>query len=980
MNDALRIDAYIALASGAQAMRRHVEAADAALGGALGVAAEPYPHQIAAVRRVLTDTRVRHLIADEVGLGKTVQALMILNALRWQNPRHKALVLVPNRLIDQWRRECWTRGHCKVSVFGDDAEDERDAWVRIIRPQSIRTGDFRLQPDRFDLLIVDEPQLMPVEVMDVVERTAAEFRQLLILSATPGLGDPDRRRRLMAMLEPERAALADAQGEGLLSWIDRIDAEGGAGRAPTVTPGTIYQAFSSERRIMRATRAEWGRYLPQRRYERVDVEPLASERERISLGMQWLESVRRAGARTDVWRTAQVLHRGTPSVRGVASGQDDRDGLLARAVAASTETPGDSRLDALLDILGRVWGEDAAQQVIIVAGDNPTIDFLKARLPRYFRFGCEPVGISELRREGEASASEEADIRTMDKQLADFTSGRSKLLLLGEWVQAGINLHYYARDIVFYTTPWSCDAVDQLIGRLDRLRPNGLWRGDRGKHFGRIRIWSVSHRGTAEQKAVSGLEALRVFDRPLPPLGPEEAEAIERNLKSLVFSGDSDATARLARAARSWDESGNNSTLAHLSPFTPASAQSAYDTLQARALPGPVLRERSDGDTFTSACEKAFRGWLDLIRKSEIFAIDHRLDRFDRNIKFMTLWYRSKQARYEPFEVSGLEGGNAMEGHVPFIIERRRLSQPLKMTVVSDAGEEGGRPLRFLDHGDEVHDSLVAGSLLSTPSLCPSHPVNAVQVAFDPGHPLLMTCSGKILMLAAAFVDPGRQFMPELDRTAIATLANRAPTDAQHAALTADVQTAIDWWLADQRWLRANFPSGSYFSAALLDGARWVALPEEIARQAFMPMTGDRESRCARIRGPSPRVAEDVVRTGSRFAVARLNDAWREERDAARPVFAELLERRLELIGVECADFIDAREAALEQQRTGSMAGQEWAREGRIAAAQRSLEMASTMVAMRKGWLASIAGGLGQTMPIAVGTLMIRPAAFADDF
>ena len=78
-------DPFIDLCLGIQGARRAVEREVAGFGGALGVAAVPYPHQLANVQRVLTDSSIRHLIADEVGLGKTVQALMILNALR--NPK-----------------------------------------------------------------------------------------------------------------------------------------------------------------------------------------------------------------------------------------------------------------------------------------------------------------------------------------------------------------------------------------------------------------------------------------------------------------------------------------------------------------------------------------------------------------------------------------------------------------------------------------------------------------------------------------------------------------------------------------------------------------------------------------------------------------------------------------------------------------------------------------------------------------------------
>jgi ATP-dependent helicase HepA len=125
-------DPYLALAAGAQALRRRVERQALGLGGALGVAAEPYPHQLATVRRIVGDTRVRHLIADEVGLGKTVEALMVLNVLRLQDPNHSAVIVAPDRLIDQWQSECWTRCHVQATVVDDSGESE--GRVQLVRP------------------------------------------------------------------------------------------------------------------------------------------------------------------------------------------------------------------------------------------------------------------------------------------------------------------------------------------------------------------------------------------------------------------------------------------------------------------------------------------------------------------------------------------------------------------------------------------------------------------------------------------------------------------------------------------------------------------------------------------------------------------------------------------------------------------------------------------------------------------------------
>ncbi len=982
MNTAFDIDAYLALACGAQAQRRRVEAADLALGGALGVAAEPYPHQIATVKRILTDTRIRHLIADEVGLGKTVQALMILNALRWQNPSHKAVILMPNRLIDQWRKECWSRGHCQVSVFGDDASDARDPWVRLVRPESIASGAFRLQPEKYDLLMVDEPQLISSDVMDMVERAAPDFRQLLILSATPGLGDPAKRARMMAMLEPDRAAIAAANLQDLIVYLNdlEINAAVAQGRAVDMHSTSKFRAFSLDRRIMRATRSDWGRYLPKRRYEQLSVEPLHGERERIATGMKWLESVRQQGSRMDTWRAVQVLHRGTPSTRAIASGQNDPSGLLSKALAYSTESPGDSRFDALIDVLASLWTEDPTEQIIVVAGDNPTIDFLKPRLARYFQFQGKPVGIAELRREGERSDSEEADVRTMNEQLAPFTTGQSKVLLLGDWVQAGLNLHYFARNIVFYTTPWDSGSVDQLIGRLDRLRPNGLWQGDKGQSAGRIRIWTITQNETSEERAIAGLEALKVFERPVPPLTPAQTELIDSELKSLVFSGDRNGTARLSEIALHWADDSQRSSLGHFSPFTSLAAQAQYDALQARALPGPTLLTRNERDTLTSASERALRRWLDFISKSEIFDVRPKRDRVNQEVKFSTFWYRSKKDRFRPFQLAGVDGENWIEGHVPFILARRHLYQPPLITVQTDDGETGGRPLRFFDHGDEVHDSLVAGFIAYTAATCNPERLMAAQVAFDPRHPLLETCSGKVLAVASAYIDPGELAMPDFERATLAKLATEAPTEAQRAALSADIEQAFDWWLADQRWLRTCVSSKSYFSCVQLEGARWIPLPQEIAQFALMPMTEDRDSRCARMRGNPPKLSREVGEQGYRSALASIYCDFNSDRPALTAGITEELEQRCQILTVENEDLICMRTSILHKLRTGGSAVQEWAREGQIAAAERSLMMAKTMTSMRQRWLGDISVRLSQMKPKTVGIMMIRPAPFVDDY
>src|SRR5207249_8021201 len=64
-----------------------------------------HPHQVDVVSRVLIDDRQRYLLADEVGLGKTIEAGMIIRQRLLDNPEARVVVAVPPFLVSQWRSE-----------------------------------------------------------------------------------------------------------------------------------------------------------------------------------------------------------------------------------------------------------------------------------------------------------------------------------------------------------------------------------------------------------------------------------------------------------------------------------------------------------------------------------------------------------------------------------------------------------------------------------------------------------------------------------------------------------------------------------------------------------------------------------------------------------------------------------------------------------------------------------------------------------
>jgi ATP-dependent helicase HepA len=184
-------------------------------GSAFGISAllsssiELESHQIDVVRRVLTDHSQRYLLADEVGLGKTIEAGVIIRQAVLDDLRtHRVLVLVPHALVDQWREELLVRfglgDFIDVSVFVLPQED---------------TEQLREVINDLSLIVIDEAhhltnseanaaeQNLYQLICDVVQRTA----RLLLLSATPILRNEASFLRMLHLLDPVVYPLDDLE-------------------------------------------------------------------------------------------------------------------------------------------------------------------------------------------------------------------------------------------------------------------------------------------------------------------------------------------------------------------------------------------------------------------------------------------------------------------------------------------------------------------------------------------------------------------------------------------------------------------------------------------------------------------------------------------------------------------------------------------------------------------------------------------------
>jgi len=197
----------------------------------------PLPHQIRALSRAISNNRVRHLLADEVGLGKTIEAGLIMRELKLRGLVRRTLVIAPKGLVTQWAAEMHTH-------FGEDFRllipSDFSAYRRIakadnlwqshpqvicpmdsVKPMENRRGWSLSQVaeynrERFedlisagwDLVIVDEAHRMGGSTDQVAryklgQGLAEASPYLLLLSATPHQGKTDAFHRLLSLVDAQ---------------------------------------------------------------------------------------------------------------------------------------------------------------------------------------------------------------------------------------------------------------------------------------------------------------------------------------------------------------------------------------------------------------------------------------------------------------------------------------------------------------------------------------------------------------------------------------------------------------------------------------------------------------------------------------------------------------------------------------------------------------------------------------------------------
>lgn len=188
---------------------RHISAQRAAFGGLTGLASaavELLEHQVTIVRRVLADPVERYLLADEVGLGKTIEAGILIRQHIIDQPHDaNVLVIVPGHLLAQWKNELEKKfflADLPVEIASDAALSKLGSktWTMLVVDEAHRTAQQAFSPDPGERRGYDE-----------LRSLARNTPRLLLLSGTPVLHQEDGFLAMLHLLDPDAYPLSDRE-------------------------------------------------------------------------------------------------------------------------------------------------------------------------------------------------------------------------------------------------------------------------------------------------------------------------------------------------------------------------------------------------------------------------------------------------------------------------------------------------------------------------------------------------------------------------------------------------------------------------------------------------------------------------------------------------------------------------------------------------------------------------------------------------
>ena len=440
-------------------------------------AMDALPYQLEPAAKALAMPRQRLLIADAVGLGKTLECGILCSEMIRRGRGKRLLVVTTKSMLVQFQKEFWTRFSIplvRLDSVGIQRIREQiptnqnpfhyydKAIVSVDTLKNDRDYRFYLDNASWDIIVIDECQNVAERARGaqksqrarLAERLATRSETLILLSATPHDGKPESFASLMNMLDP--TAIADPS---------------------KYTKDDIKDLYV--RRFRKDVIADLRNSVKER--DTGDVECPASEKEERVFSL--LKDLRLPDS--DAKAKAGQLFKTTLAKSLLSSPMAALETVrnrLKRLEASSTPAPADqaalqelepllaaigpadfSKYQRLLQLIRTDWGwngKDPRDRIVLFTGRRETQRFLVEHL-------AADLGLPKDAVVGLDGAMPDVEQTRVVEQFAQEKEA-VRILVATEVASEGLNLHYLSHRLVHVDIPWSLMTLQQRNGRIDR--------------------------------------------------------------------------------------------------------------------------------------------------------------------------------------------------------------------------------------------------------------------------------------------------------------------------------------------------------------------------------------------------------------------------------------------------------------------------------------------------------------------------------
>ncbi len=424
----------------------------------------PFDYQIRAARTVLRRFRGRGLLSDEVGLGKTIEAGLVLKEYLLRQMVQRVLILTPSGLVEQWNEELASKFKITEFVTYNDErfrQQGAEAWLHF--PYVIASMATARRPEHrekitaalYDLVIVDEAHHLKNRT-SVTWKLVNELqkRYILLLTATPVQNSLAELYNLVTVLKPgQLKSPKEFQREFVVRGDPRLPKN----------RGLLRDLLSDV--MVRHSRSQIHLQLPPRRAHTVRIVLHADERQiydaivdlgRRMLSDEAISGAHRWGVRTLLLETGSSVAATRTTLRSLAEvkGLGTYRSELLRLAEEADVVRTTAKADALRKLLDAQLAAGAGQgKVVIFTQFRATQDLLAEQMQGW--------GIDFTLYHGGLTAAQK------DQAIRAF-SEKTDVLLSTEAAGEGRNLQF-CRVLVNFDLPWNPQRIEQRVGRIHRI-------------------------------------------------------------------------------------------------------------------------------------------------------------------------------------------------------------------------------------------------------------------------------------------------------------------------------------------------------------------------------------------------------------------------------------------------------------------------------------------------------------------------------